>query len=225
MKYYLYSIAVVLIGTLGAFGIAYIVDGVSPDEFFVILLSSFIVLLITIYGIVPPFALKEALKDLTTKERSRYAVIEQIEKSTSRRLLLIRNIKRGRKENEIIVANPRAAEEGDSEAQMKLGMALKELDREEEAEVWIRRAAEQNEPDAQMLVGATLMSKADEDPEAATEALKWLMLAIASGHNHPWKKANEAPIFAQKLRESMTQEQILEAGRRASNWKPTIESK
>ncbi len=82
-----------------------------------------------------------------------------------------------------------AAEQGDAEAQFKLGVMYEEGEGvpqdDEEAVKWLRLAAEQGHADAQVRLGAHYLNKIvfasyrDQDQE---EAVKWYRLAAEQGH-------------------------------------------
>ena len=90
---------------------------------------------------------------------------------------------------------------------------------EEEAARWFQRAAEQGEPSAQFFLGL-LYDRGLGLPEDPVEAEKWLDLAAGvapRGRREYW--ANMRDIVAAK----MTLDEVAEARRRATFWRPIRE--
>jgi uncharacterized protein len=105
----------------------------------------------------------------------------------------------------------RAAIQGNADAQFNLGM-LYEHHRYAEAAKWYREAADQGLEDAQFNLGL-LYAKGQGVPRDDVQAYMWFELSAAQGDQ---SAANNREAAARR----MTPDQIAEAQRLASEWKP-----
>ena len=114
-------------------------------------------------------------------------------------------------------ANARkAADQGHAEAQFNLGLMYANGDgvaqNYAEAVKWFRKAADQGLAGAQSSLG-NLYDNGVGVPEDDVQAYKWWNLAAAQGHKDA--KYNKAIV-----EEKMTREQIADAQRLSTEWKP-----
>jgi TPR repeat protein len=111
-----------------------------------------------------------------------------------------------------------AAEQGYADAQCSLGIAYdlgKGVPKDAvEAVKWWRLAAEQGHIASQFNLG-TAHNLGKGIPKDVVEGYKWLNIAAAFG-------ANEAGKSRDELADSMTPDQIAEAQKLSSEWKPTF---
>lgn len=114
----------------------------------------------------------------------------------------------------------KAAEQGHPQAQLMLGMMLKEgvgvAQNRSEAAEWLRKAAEQGHPMAQLELGRAYQSGTGVKQDAV-EAYKWLHIAATrarGAHQEPAERARG------DIAKKMTREQILAAEQQAAEWEP-----
>ena len=123
----------------------------------------------------------------------------------------------------------RSAEQGYAPAQRVLGWKYQFGDGvpedQSEGNKWLLRAAEQGDPRAQGLVGTTYASGINGVPRDDVKAYFWMSLAV-SGMERSADADREQVSNLSKLRDmiakGMTAEQISEAQRLASEWKPKL---
>ena len=112
-----------------------------------------------------------------------------------------------------------AAKQGNADAQLYLGGMYDDgegvPENDADAAKWYRLAAEQGNATAQMILGAKYLN-GEGVPEDFVQAYKWTNLAAAQG--------NDAAIQGKEfMRNLMTPEQIAEAQKLSSEWKPVGE--
>jgi TPR repeat protein len=111
----------------------------------------------------------------------------------------------------------KAADKGDQMAEFRISEMYeighgKKQDRRS-AEEWLRKAADQGDAAAQAQLG-TWYLEGHGVPKDIVQSYMWLSLAEAAG-------SERAPLYVDFLTKKMTPEQIAEAKRLASEWKPT----
>ena len=105
-----------------------------------------------------------------------------------------------------------AAEQGDADAQLILGLA----DAGGEAARWYRLAAEQGNANAQAVLGAMYVT-GEGVPQDYVQSHKWLNLAAS--RTTP-EKAEDNRSLRDQLAELMTAPQVADAQRLAREWQP-----
>jgi TPR repeat protein len=115
-----------------------------------------------------------------------------------------------------------AADQGDAKAQLHLGVMFTEgqgvpQDHAQAAQ-WYRRAADQGEPHAQYNLGI-FYATGEGGHLDSVSAYMWLTLAIAQ---FPAADAQRPTAVTSRdlIAKQMTHDQIMEAQKRASEWKP-----
>ena len=119
------------------------------------------------------------------------------------------------------------AEQGDAAAQINVGVLYETstgvFGSDDVAAQWYRKAAVQGVPEAQFNLAALLAADVmagqvsigtNEEEQRLSEAYVWTTLAAAQGHS-------QASTGVRRLQQHMSPDQIAEAKRRASEWKPT----